>query len=1256
MNFDLSTLYNGTTQEERRMTALLPDFIKVDERDISALLKFMTELSAQFNYYDSGNKLQGDWQDFFLSDIHVLRIIIARYDLAGKLKKFLQLEEDLYLAETRPNLHAGLKKLFDFVMDVLDMMHELHRRLGNLASTSPVVKDMLAVADNFDSELASLEQYNHEAVTKFGGDLQMHMRGDIRAHAHSRSNVESIFDRGTTDREQILNALPDLKTVFSNLSAKFSHLQGITQFYLDNSVLLQERFPPHLALCVAFLHLYMHLQGKINAITKKHLDLYYKRILGIVMKPAAPDSAHIVFEKDPALPNVHLKAGEELLAQVQGQQSPAAYTLNDPLLITDAQIAELKTLCLAPGATQEMLIYKGDYSCPSAVAALKNKTPVKTWPVLGEGQDGLPDSAKTMQLAEIGLMLASPVLYLPDGQRTINIYVYVDDDTYEGFIAYLSGDKAKDPLAMSHQLLSNAFLIDYTDTKGWKNVRKYTAALNTDQQRLEIALEINNADQVVDLYNPEVHGGAFDIQWPVIRILLNNDAGSYPFVFLRNIKMDRITVRAAVTGSKMVKLQNSIGPLSAVGLSQPFGPMPAVGSYLDIYSTNIFNKYTRTFCIKIDWADLPRDPGGWETYYRAYNNNINNNSFKVKISAACNNKFIPAPQFRQEFNLFETIEDEALCNTTHLENIDVKQLQFSESPLLSLDAAAAAKNISATSVRIELTAPNDAFGHRLFPQIFPQIALHNARRSKKLELPNQPYIPSMHGLSVDYVLEHSEALASGNVKDKSEIGLKVFHLYPFGYERAYPVERGAPYNLIPNFDYENNLFIGLKNVSPGQELSLFFQIKENNFSDLPDTANVNWSYLDNNQWVFLAEKDVLRDDTNNFINKGIVRLKLPRFLKTGNTILSPKLCWIRASAKRSNAVRSNIIGIYAQAAKVTRATSEPIRVLLNIPAGSIQMFKRKIVGISTVTQPFDSFGGRPAETDEQYYIRVSERLRHGQKLLTRTDIEQAILEQFPEILMAKCISPEEYTGPTIDKGTKVILIPKEKDNGLFLSDEPKVDISVRYQVKKFLEGVVQSFLKIEVENPVYERIKVVCTVKFRNDTGTDRGMLVGKLNEDIKHYLCPWLYLEGADFKIGSGIYIAEMLNFIKKQPYIQQVRNFSLVHFFSDVDDISDERKARVIEYIQDNDVYIKGAVPESVLIPSKAHLITVEDESKTPVEDESKTPVAVKVGISEFEVRDELLISRPGDTIPPTQKGRLESNLTAAKEQIFNLVILRP
>src|SRR5471030_450624 len=98
MYIDLSTLNEGYSQDRRRVKALIPDFIDVDERDIDDLLKFMAEFAAQFNYYDLNNTINGNWADFFRSDIHILLIIITRFDILTQIDEFSALENKLYVA------------------------------------------------------------------------------------------------------------------------------------------------------------------------------------------------------------------------------------------------------------------------------------------------------------------------------------------------------------------------------------------------------------------------------------------------------------------------------------------------------------------------------------------------------------------------------------------------------------------------------------------------------------------------------------------------------------------------------------------------------------------------------------------------------------------------------------------------------------------------------------------------------------------------------------------------------------------------------------------------------------------------------------------------------------------------------------------------------------------------------------------------------------------------------------------------------
>ena len=47
--------------------------------------------------------------------------------------------------------------------------------------------------------------------------------------------------------------------------------------------------PPHLALLAAFLKLYRVPRAATNAISARHLDFFYRRVLGFVPRDAVPD-------------------------------------------------------------------------------------------------------------------------------------------------------------------------------------------------------------------------------------------------------------------------------------------------------------------------------------------------------------------------------------------------------------------------------------------------------------------------------------------------------------------------------------------------------------------------------------------------------------------------------------------------------------------------------------------------------------------------------------------------------------------------------------------------------------------------------------------------------------------------------------------------------------------------------------------------------------------------------------------------------
>src|SRR6185369_6298311 len=157
--------------------------------------------------------------------------------------------------------------------------------------------------------------------------------------------------------------------------------------------------------------------------------------------------------------------------------------------------------------------------------------------------------------------------------------------------------------------------------------------------------------------------------------------------------------------------------------------------------------------------------------------------------------------------------------------------------------------------------------------------------------------------------------------------------------------------------------------------------------------------LDNNEWKILRKGfEVLNDATDELTTSGIVKFATPANMTKGNTILPKDYHWIRVSIPRNSRAVAETIGLHTQAI-LTIFTNEEVNDRLRLseplPAGSIAKLTEADPLVKTVTQPYDSFGGREPEAEKHYYLRVSEQLRHKGRAIQKWDYERLVLENFP---------------------------------------------------------------------------------------------------------------------------------------------------------------------------------------------------------------------------------------------------------------------
>ncbi|WP_276346593.1 hypothetical protein [Daejeonella sp. JGW-45] len=1230
-NDQLQDLIDGMTQDERRIKALDPDYIKIDGRTVEELLKFMTDLAGEINFYNEKNQVDGTWQDFFKSDINILIMLITRFDLTRHMAQFERLESKIQTSTGDKEALSALRELFSYLSDIINTFKVSHEKLKSGPAYNRIASELSGIIAAFGPEINLINAYTQEAGDLFGESFRINIAGDD--FEKTEDEPGPIFGADPEIKQKILPALPEIKKAFTSLRTKYNNFLGVTAFYYKDHDISGQEYPPHLALCITFLHLFQNLQNQLNDVSREHLNFYYKDVLGLQPRSAVPDSVHIVF--DPAVVDrVDLEEGEELQAEVDGRT--LYYLLNEDLMVTKAKVTELRTVFLDEHTqvvspeiedkdVNETEVYKASYPNLQPGEFFKSQSLLKPWPVLGESQFELSDDDRTMEDAEIGLLLASPVLYLTEGTRTVSILFYFETGSFIQLLQYFRNfAKITGKLlqTVSYELLSDAFVLSFTTAESWEEIRRYTVKINMAENSIEIEFELSPVDVAFGVYNPEFHGEDYKVEWPIIKVLLNNYSTHNPFSFFRKMIIERVTINSHVNGSRAVKLQNNVGNLSPDNPFHPFGPQPSVGSYLDIKNTNIFNRFTKDFCIKLDWIDLPRNSGGWEDYYKEYNANINNDSFRVKLSALSHGKFKPALSKRQEFNLFNVergeFGGEILSDSSEISGVDLKKLEMPNRPLLNREALIADQNFTEGAVRLEFSSPKEAFGSKIYPPLLSETVMHNSKRFvTKRPMPNTPAAPVVRSITIDYSLEHSEILLK--TFNNEDSALKIIHQYPFGFDNIYPESDKQPYLFIPDFEYENNLYIGIQDLLPEQDLTLLFQLREQNFTNTAkDPAPIIWSYMYNNSWIDFAKGDILYDTTNNFINTGIVKIRLPEDVRKNNTRLSADLHWLRAASKGQTNVMSRMIGVYPHAVTAARLVNDGRDLTaFKLPPNTIKTLSKKIAGLNGLYQLFPSYGGTAAETSEQFYIRVSERLRHKSRLITNRDIEQAILERFPAILMAKCISPEPPLNSIYSAGSRkirIIVVPEDHEQSYFKNDQPKVSLAVLYQIKTFVKASISTFVDVEIENPVYEKVKIVSKIKFKHNKTSDDGVYKQKLGEDLKKYLCPWLYESSSSFKIGSQIFVTEILNYIKKRPYVDYVTGFSVLHFYNWENEETGEILSGVNDFGRNNLNAIRGSVPEAVIIPSEDHLFEMiaEPEYSDPL----------RTGVGNLLIGEELLV----------------------------------
>lgn len=1246
-NNSFTSTRNGASQIGRYNELLDASKVRIDNRSLADHIAFTHKLAEKVNFYGLDNKIDGNWQQFFGADEAILlaRIsILDTWKIDSKFQTALETFASEFDIDKKAELFVGLLNQTIDLVTTLDGWYRVslsYNLTGQDTGLGIKVKNAIGyrLRDAFNELMMMIRVFDKKEyewkvnlnLNKFDKiwkeeEPKESKTADQESNPDDEENGEGLF-KDKEGEYQIVLAAKHLSLIFKSFLRTVTYIVNLAPALLEESVFTDKKHSPQNALYLAFLKLYEHVSQDLNDITIKHLDYYYFNKLEQQLRSPRPDMVFLNFTLADNTESYVLQANTLLEAGIDEEGLSYLYSTNEDVEITKALLGDVRVLYVAKDdqhevsdeerngsiTSEEIKNLKADKKFRTIANIYQSEIATNpagaidfdTWnfpfSTFGTSDIDNEEVDYTVRPAQIGFAVSSSVLILKEGIRTIDIQLKFELKSMSSLVSVLENYALTNGMSAEgafHKIFSSSFNISMSTIDGWYDIESYIVSPPVDWSEgvMNISFTLKqSAPAIAPLPTDLEEFQSYESVWPIIRFLLNAEESMYTYSFLSELRLESVEISVDVQKIKNLKLFNNLGKLDTGNPFFPFGSVPGVGSYLLIGYDELYNKNVEDISLNMLWHNQPRLDGGFDAYYQHYNEEITNDSFKFSLKALSGYEFLPTDDsLTQIFGLFETEETKRgetphkrISSATDINDIDTEKLliqpHYSEEELTDYD-----NTVKSGYLKLELTDPPIGFGHEVYPNLFAsEVVEHAASSSKKsLSLPSVPYIPQLRSLEMNYKaktkITMSRTMGSGARIEAKE---KIYHIQPFGvrtiFKEAFPKEN----RLLPYYDADGYMILGFHGLKGGQTLTLYFSLEQNigdNYAaDLPI---ISWQYLSDDSWHPIPDKDIIYDGTNGFTVSGIIKLNIPKTISIHNRILPEGKSWLSAKVIGDPNLLSKTRGIYCHAVaaswvphKENAEWSKPI------PAHTIQRLAVSKSEVAAINQPDSSFFGLPKETSYKFYLRISERLRHKNRAITAWDYEHIVLEKFPYITQVKCLRSKDHQD--ISSGSvRLVVLPEIERIANFYG--PKLDYGKLGEIQHYLHSLSSTFSKVEVINPVYEKLKIKASILFKDNSM--KGELILKLNEDLRKFICPWFYNENVEMIFGSSIRKDDVLTFIQEREYVQFVTKMSLViiHHEKYTYSLSDS----AIE--ESNMPELSGSTPWSVLVPVSQHEINVIEE----------------------------------------------------------------
>jgi hypothetical protein len=868
---------------------------------------------------------------------------------------------------------------------------------------------------------------------------------------------------------------------------------------------------PHLALFVTFLRLFKHAQNDMNGLVSAHLDFFYRNVLGQKRLPVEPDHLYLFFELAKGVDRFMLEENATIAAGKDGAGRQILFANPRQLPLSQVKISQVMSVFNPKNSTGHIR---------SALSSDISKIPGGWHPF---GVDSGQVDVST------GWAISSPLLLLTQGARKITVT----------FSLPATGDGASTTQEFP---AFQQFQVQLTGKEGWFNAG-ISEESNRSNGQITFILILAEKAPAITPFDPLMHAyEGFTDRLPLMRFILKA-ATCRDYELLHATRFTGIDLHVEASNISALSLSNDYGMLDASKASQPFGFNPVQGAHIVLGLAELSVKPVRKIDIAFKWRGIPTD---FATHYEGYLGDTDSlvrsgADFKVEAAVRVNGEWQPATESdgNKQIELFGKV-------------ISIDMSPFIEnrqnSPAAETDGF----------LRLTLVSPPQAFGHALYPRLLAKASLKQAR-GQDVDLPNEPYTPAIEGVRMSY-----RASATLDLNYTNEQPINFYHIEPFGISAAQPVNQiGVPSLVMVSDALQDSgqFFLGLEGIIPPLHLPLFFEIRE---TSEQKRMQVDIAYLTAVGWQKFAKDQILEDGTFGLQETGVITLRLPVEMTRQNPVMALQSYWLRFSVKEMAAGFDPITAIRTNAALFKRVIgAETNAFSINaLPKGSVKTFTPPRREIKKIEQPYVSFGGRSQETDPEYFVRISELLRHKGRAITGWDYEHLILARFPQIYKVKCIGQRSTGSLLMQPGSvHIIVIPQilpTADRQKLL--RPVAGKSLLDSISAYIETVKSDHVRAHVTNASFVEVRVIGRIGFQHESA--QGLYSNRLQEELRTFLSPWAFNSDVEIQLGSKLHMSSLTGFIESRPYVDFIEKirWEINHVPTDDQEIELDEKSVIV------------------------------------------------------------------------------------------------